>query len=114
MTKMILVSILTVLASVVLAWGQVGSSNEPVLIRLQVQSRIPVGKIQALKEALQLQFSNIKDLKEREIAVGLYSFEGKTAGSLEQLKKTAEAFLFESMPVKSVVVEDNNNLLIKF
>lgn len=84
---------------------------QEVRVVVEVQSRLPLGKIQSLKESLQVQFPGVSGLLEREIRYGSYSFEGKTKASLETLKKPAETFLFESLPVKSVVIEDNRIII---
>lgn len=82
-------------------------------IQLQVLSKFPVLKIQAIKEALQVQLPQVKLLKERGIASGVYTYEGSFSGLPEQLKKPLEAFTFEAMPVKSVEI-DGRTLEIHF
>lgn len=75
------------------------------LIRLQVLSKFPVLKIQALRDALQTHLPQIKGLKERSIASGVYTYEGVFNGEPETLKNSLQAFTFETLTVKSVEVD---------
>ncbi len=74
-------------------------------LQLRVLSKFPVLKIQAIRDALQVHLPQIKGLKERGIASGVYTYEGIFVGEPEVLKKSLQAFTFETLPVKSVEVD---------
>lgn len=76
------------------------------LIQIQVISKMPLGKMANLKEALKLHLPMVKNLNERRISYSSFTFEAVYIGEIGYVKKSLETFVFDSLPVKEVLVNE--------